>query len=304
MSKFVIYADEAWTHSSQPLNRYHNFFGGIFGEEKYIDRLNSDLQKIRRKHKCTNLEIKWSNLDERNADMYREMVCCLAGHIRSGRIRYRQMFKDRSFHYVGNAGGTELDIQFKQYYQFLKHAFGFQYLSKLPTGERHQVVLRLDTHSSQRHKDQLGKLICNLSNIIERYDISFTVTYINSVSNLCLQICDVLMGAAGYHGNQMNKRKVNGRTTITKKQKLKGEMCRFIYQILRDINNHDRQTKAFSWFESTGLDGNKENLLKHKLRIWKFIAYPYQKNKGWEKDHLDKHGLFIADDFDPEIHYR
>lgn len=304
MSKYIIYADEAWTHSSQPLNRYHNFFGGIFGEEKYIDRLNSDLQKIRFKYQCPQLEIKWSNLDEKNVEMYREMVACLASHIMSGRIRYRQMFKDRSYHYVGNAAGSELDIQFKQYYQFLKHAFGFKYLSDAPTGQKHQIVLRLDTHSSQRHKTELSKLISDLPNIIERYDISLTVTYINSASSLCLQICDVLMGAAGYHGNQMNKRKVNGRKKITKKQKLKGDMCKFVYHTLRTIHNQDRGAKAFSWFESTRFDDNPANMFKHKIRIWKFIAFPYKKNKGWENSHLDKHGLFVADDFDPEIHYR
>lgn len=304
MAKFVIYADEAWTHNSPPLNRYHNFFGGIFGEEKYLDRLDADLQKIRRKHTCPHMEIKWSNLDSQNAAMYREMVACLAAHIVSGRIRYRQMFKDRSYHYVGHVGGSELDIQFKQYYQFIKHAFGLKYLAAPPIGTRHQVVLRLDTHSSQRHKDELSKLVHDLPNIIDRHDISLTVTYINSANNLCLQICDVLMGAAGYHGNQMNKRKVNGRKNVTKKQKLKGDMCQFIYDTLRNIHNHDRGTKAFLWFESTGLDGDVANRFKHKLRIWKFIAFPYQKNKGWEKDHLDKQGLFVADSFEPEIHYR
>lgn len=303
MAKYIIYADEAWTHSSQPLNRYHNFFGGIFGEEKYLDRLTHDLQKIRAKHNCPNIEIKWSNLDQKNIDMYREMVECLATHIQSGRIRYRQMFKDRSFHYVGTAKGSELDIQFKQYYQFLKHAFGFKYLSIPPANTKHQIVLRLDTHSSQQHKNELSKLINDLPNIIERDDISLTVSYINSSSNLCLQVCDVLMGAAGYHGNQMKKRKVNGRKQITQKQKLKDEMCKFIYKILGDIHNQDRQKKAFQWFESTGTDGDVKNRLKHKLRIWKFIAFPYQKNKGWEKDHLDKQGLFIQDDFDPQIIY-
>ena len=300
MSKFIIYADEAWTHNSPPLNRYHNFFGGIFGEEKYIDKLTHDLLKIKSNHKCPNIELKWSNLDEKNVCMYKDLIECLSNHILSGRIRYRQMFKDRSYHYVGEKTGTELDIQFKQYYQFLKHSFGFKYINSAPVHQLHHIVLRLDTHSSQQHKDKLNSLIVALPGIIERHDIKFTVTYINSANNICLQVCDLLMGAAGYHGNKMHKRKVNGRKQITKKQKLKLEMCKFIYDVLRNINNIDRDAKAFNWFESTGKNGNPANQFKHRLRIWKFIAYPYIKNKGWEADHLDKQGLFVEDDFDTQ----
>lgn len=304
MSKFIIYADEAWTHESEPLNRYHNFFGGIIGEDRYIDRLTTELQKIRATYSCPRMEVKWSNLDQQNFEMYKALISCLASHITSGRIRYRQMFKDRSYHYVGDAGGSQLDIQFKQYYQFLKHSFGLKYISPAPQGTMHQIILRLDTHSSQRHKEALNNLVTELPGRLERHDLRFSVTYINSNANICLQVCDVLMGAAGYHGNMMSKRKVNGRKRITKKQKLKVEMCRFIYNTLRDIHNHDRGAKAFNWFESTGKDDDVRNRFKHKIRIWKFISYPYQKNKGWERDHLDKQGLFIADDFDPKINYR
>lgn len=304
MSKFIIYADEAWTHESQPLNRYHNFFGGIIGEEKYIDRLTTDLKRIKAAHSCPNMEIKWSNLDQRNQEMYRALITCLANHITAGRIRYRQMFKDRSYQYVGEVSGSSLDIQFKQYYQFLKHAFGFKYLYPAPRGSVHQIILRLDTHSSQQHKAELDNLVRSFPSILDRHDLQFSVTYINSADNICLQVCDVLMGAAGYHGNQMNKRKVNGRRTITKKQKLKGEMCKFIYNTLRDIHNRDRSSGAFNWFESTGRDKDERNIFKHKIRIWKFIAYPYQKNKGWERDHLDKSGLFVADNLVPPVVYR
>lgn len=304
MSKFIIYADEAWTHNSPPLSRYHNFFGGIFGEEKYIDKLSAELSKIKSNHNCPRIEIKWSNLDEKNFEMYKALIQCVSNHILSGRIRYRQMFKDRSYHYVGDRTGSDLDIQFKQYYQFLKHAFGFQYLNLAPSNQFHHIILRLDTHSSQQHKDKLNELIVSLPEIIDRYDIKFTVTYINSANNICLQVCDLLMGAAGYHGNQMSRRKVNGRRTITKKQKLKAEMCKFIYNILKNINNIDRGARAFNWFESTGINNDPANKFKHRLRIWKFIAYPYRKNKGWEKDNLDKQGLFVEDNFDEQIFYR
>lgn len=301
MSKYIIYADEAWTHNSQPLNRYHNFFGGIFGEEKYIDRLVSELQKIKKLHNKPNAEIKWSNLKNDNIILYKAIVDCLSNHILSGRIRYRQMFTDRSFHYVGDKTGSNLDIQFKQYYQFLKHSFGIQYLSALESGKKHEVVLRLDNHSSQNHKNALNELVQSLPNIINRHDVEFKVTYINSSKYICLQACDLIMGAAGYHGNKIHKRRENGKKRMTKTQKLRHEMAEYIYNSLRKINNISRGAKAFNWFETTGRDGDKLNILQHRLRIWKFIPHPYKKNKGWENDHLDKQGLFIKDDFEDRI---
>lgn len=302
MAKYIIYADEAWTHESPPLNRYHNFFGGIMGEEKYIDRLITHLERIKQRHNCPKIEIKWSNLDSRNIEMYKELVGCLAEHITAGHIKYRQMFKDRSYHYVGGTTGTALDIQFKQYYQFLKLAFGIKYLKVGSNRNPHQIILRLDTHSSQHHKNVLSDFLANLPRIFNRNDLDYKVSYINSANNICLQVCDVLMGAAGYHGNRISKRRVNGNIRRTSKQRLKDEMCKFIYDVLREIHNNDRRARAFNWFESTGINDDPSNHFLHKVRIWKFIACPYQKNKGWEKDHLSPEGLWIADDFDPTIY--
>ena len=105
------------------------------------------------------------------------------------------------------------------------------------------------------------------------------------------------MGAAGYYGNQVYKRRINGARKITEKQKLKRDFCKFTYEVLKRISALDRGTKAFNWFETTGIGSDFANYLKHKLRIWKFVSFPYYKNKGWEKDHLNNQGLFVKDDF-------
>src|SRR5690348_13096914 len=39
--------------------------------------------------------------------------------------------------------------------QFLKHAFGLRYLPPAPAGQAHRILIRLDDHSSQRHKSDL-----------------------------------------------------------------------------------------------------------------------------------------------------
>lgn len=300
MAKYQLFADEAWTHNSEPLGRYHYFFGGIFGLENDLDRLDVALRKIIQKY-GVKTEIKWSKVSPNYMDCYKEMIDCVVGFILNHNVKYRQMFKDRSYHYENIDNLSELDIQFKLYYQFLKHAFGFQYLPILPNAEKHEILLRLDGHSSQKHKDELNKFIVYLPRLLGRSDVEIKVTYIDSSKFLRLQVCDLLMGAAGYKGNKIDKRRPNGQKGMTKNQKLKLELANYIYNKLRYIDNIDRGSKAFSWFETTGIDGDKKNYFIHKMRIWKFIPKSYRKNKGWENDNLTKEGYFVRDNFDDEI---
>lgn len=295
VTKYQIFADEAWTHQHPP-NRYHTFFGGIFGKESATDRLSSELLKIRSASKFKNQEVKWSTLSPANFDFYKSLVDCIFLHISKGDIKYRQMFLDRAYQYDGPKDSSELDVQYKLYYQFIKHTFGIQYLS----GHDIEILIRLDGHSSQKHKDNLQKFVEeDIPNKISRNDISLNVTYIDSRKHINLQVCDVLMGSAGYYGNKYFLRREAKQRGMTEKQKIKFELAKYIYNKLRSIDANDRGSKAFNWFESTGIDGDLQNNLNHKMRIWKFIPKTYVINAGWHNDNLDKQGRFITDDIRP-----
>ena len=211
------------------------------------------------------------------------------------------MFKDRSYHYDNRDNLSELDMQFRLYYQFIKNSFGFKYLPRLVGNEKHEILLRLDGHSSQKHKDSLNTFVTNLPTYLQRPDIELKITYVDSKDFLRLQICDLLMGAAGYRGNRICDRRPNGRRGMTAKQKMKLELAKYIYETLKEINHLDRGSNGFNWFESTGFNQNKRNMYHHKLRIWKFIPSEYRKNKGWEKDNLTREGYFVRDIFEDEL---
>ena len=302
MPKYQIFADEAWTHNSEPLARYHFFFGGIFGLESDLDKLDQDLKKILVKHKFNpRVEIKWAKVRESDIPCFKELIDCLKTHILADKIKYRQMFKDRSYHYDNRDNLSELDMQFRLYYQFTKNSFGFKYLPRLVGNEKHEILLRLDGHSSQKHKDSLNTFVTNLPTYLQRPDIELKITYVDSKDFLRLQICDLLMGAAGYRGNRICDRRPNGRRGMTAKQKMKLELAKYIYETLKEINHLDRGSNGFNWFESTGFNQNKSNMYHHKLRIWKFIPSEYRKNKGWEKDNLTREGYFVRDIFEDEL---
>lgn len=296
---YELYADEAWTHSSPPLRRYWCFYGGVFGPEETLDRLDTALLHVIRRFGLRG-EVKWSRLNEQNIDCYIALIDTFFEVLRNEDIHYRQMFLDRSNVWLPEHGSepvSELEAQFKLYYQFLKHAFGLRYLPVNDVDGRIQVNLHLDNHSNQDLKSRLTRFVADLPRLLERDDIKISVSFINSSKSRRLQICDLLMGAAGSHGNQMQKQRPGGRRGMSAKQRLRDRVCLHIYNHLRRLDADTRNTRAFNWFETTGHDGNNANRLHHKARIWKFKPTRSRKDFGWENSDLDAQGNYVRPRF-------
>lgn len=299
MAIYEIWADEAWTHGGQ-LSRYWCFFGGVMGPQDALERLDSELAKVKASFGLQG-EVKWEHVRGRNLNAYRAFVDVLFTLLPTTDLRYRQVFLDRTLVKVDIQGNrvdlSDLDLQYKIYYQFLKHAFGVKHLPAAPPGSRHRVLIRLDDHSSQRHKAELESFVRNLASMFHRPDLEFDVAFRNSKKSNRLQICDLLIGAAGSHGNKMHDRRKPGQRGMSDKQKWRLEMAKYIYNRLRAFDAAERGSRAFNWFESTGWNGRPDAMLSQKLRIWKFRPSPFHVDKGWQNDHLDRQGRYQG----PEI---
>lgn len=291
---YEIYADEGWTHCGQPLNRYWCFFGGILGPEATLERLNTELKKIKADHSVKS-EIKWTAVGANNITCCQAMVDCLFRHIRTYGIKYRQLFLDRALVHVipeGTAIDSDLTVQFKICYQFLKHAFGLRYMPR-GTGKT-TVRIRLDDHSSKQHKNDLVAFGEKLPGILNRPDLEISVSFLNSGKHERLQICDIMMGSAGFYGNKNHEHRKVGQRGMTDKQKLKRSLALHVYNQLKNLDSGERGSKNFNWFESTGLQGNKNNMFNYMARIWKFHPSEFRRDRGWENSNLDKHGGYVG----------
>jgi hypothetical protein len=250
-------------------------------------------------------EVKWSSVTGLNLSTYKLLVDTFFHLIRNSNLIYRQIFLDRAFVHVSTpseAKRSDLDVQFLICYQFLKHHFGLRYLPATDPLKDHHVSVRLDNHSSQRHKDELVAHMNKLSSRLNQPRLFTTVQFVNSERFLRLQLCDLLMGAAGSHGNKWHLRREGSRRGMKPKQKCRHEMALYIYEHFRRLDAAERGSKAFNWFESTGTDGDQENYLKHKLRIWKFKPKRYQLDEGWQNKNLDSQGLYLGPKIDAKIH--
>jgi hypothetical protein len=296
-----IFADEAWTHCSAPLRRYWCFYGGIFGPESDLYRLDRKLRAVQAGRKTIG-EIKWSSLTPANLNVYTAFADCLFDEIASGSIKYRQMFCDRSLVRVAPYGEppvSDLDVQFKLCYQFIKHSFGIEYLDR---GSEHEVRVHLDGHSSQKHKKRLALFSRDIPKILNHDRLKLSVSYHQSDKASRIQACDLIIGAAGSKGNRMDQLREPGQRGMTAKQKARADLSQHIYDRLRAIDAADRGSAVFHWFESTGKDGDRTNLLNHKVRIWKFKPKMYRVDEGWQNKNLDKFGQYRGPEINPTVH--
>ena len=294
--RYEIAADEAWTHTGLPLNRYWCFFGGIFGPEADCGRLETALRDVLSRHKVKG-EVKWSAVTGHNLAAYKELVDVFCDQIAKHNLTYRQLFLDRSYVHVPSPGDpprSNLDLQFLICYQFLKYSFGLKFLSEEDPARDFHVTIRLDTHSSQPHKEELTKHVESLPKYLRTPRLTTSVQFVNSKRFLRLQLCDLMMGAAGSYGNRMHERREPGKRGMTPKQKWRLEIAKHIYWHLRSLDAAERGSKAFNWFESTGTLSDARNRLAHKIRIWKFIPRNSVRDKWWLNKQLDSQGRYVG----------
>ncbi len=283
MKKYIIYADEAWTHDFP--KRYHNFFGGFLAEETVFLLLEKEIRNILKSYNYR-WEIKWSKISIRNKDLYHAILSCIFLFLESNPIVYRQMFRDKRDVYLGDE--SSIEGQFKLFYQFIKYSFGLEFVEN-----NSSIQIIIDEHSSVSHKLKMQQFCKELPIYLNRIDLTIEIKFVNSRASRSLQCCDLLMGSAGYYGNKMYKDRQAGQSRISKIQKTRKELSKFVYDELRRIDAIFRGSKAFNWFETTSTHGNKSNRFCYKIAIWKFVPNNSVKDKRWENDGLSKNGETI-----------
>ena len=291
MVDFHIYADEAWTHSSNPMGRYWCFFGGIFGSQADLDRLNKKYILIRNRHGFDK-EIKWSSLGEGTVELYKKIMDVFFDFLMSSEntLVYRQFFTDRAYIHKDSFDNKidrhSVEVQFKLYYQFLKHMFPVEKLPGKPI-----VKVHLDNHTAQKYKEQLKNFL-----VQQWRDIDVKIDYVKSSKINHIQAVDLIIGMSGFRGNKILY-KTSGSSS---KRKLKQNFSKYVYDKMREVDSHHRKSKAFNLFGSTSDYQYKNNPFSQKIKIWKFQPRECYRDKGWENDHLSVRGEYQGED----LYYR
>lgn len=262
--EYILYCDE----SSQSGQKYSDFFGGcIISSQDLLEVTNALDSKKEQLHFYG--EVKWTKVTENYLCKYMELITLFFSFVKSGKVKVRIMFRSNTDEPSDNKANSADDKYFRLYYQFIKHAFGFRYL----TGKK-PVHLRiyLDRLPNSKVKcTEFKKFLmdmpltsdfCESPVEIRRGDIA----EIRSHDHVLLQCLDIVLGAMFFRLNMLHKQIPEGQRRRGKRTVAKEKLYKHIYRQIDDI------LPRFNIGESTGARGETYPAFywEHPYRHWRF----------------------------------
>ena len=265
MESFILYCDE----SAKKGKYFSNFYGGALIKARDREEINNMLIN---KCECLNFfsELKWTKVTENYLEKYIEFIDLYFNLISASKIKIRIMFT-QNVHKASNLNDYhEENRYFLLYYQFIKHAFGLQYIEPKEKYGFHLSAL-LD---ELPEKDDRCKEFKEYLNSLEKYppfrrrgwQISENdVADVNSKNHIILQGLDIILGGMQFRLNDKHKEKIPGTSNRGKRTIAKEKLYKYINKRIRSIYPN------FNIGISTGRPNGHTDRWHHPYRHWLFI---------------------------------
>lgn len=262
MNNYVIYCDESTKRGPY----FSNFYGGALIKSTYLDSIISDLEAKKQSLGLLG-EIKWSKVSAQYLEKYCAIIDTFFNYIKQNKVKIRIMFTHNYIPPVGLTSEQKQNEYFLLYYQFFKHAFGFQHC---PSTER-PLSLRIyfDRLPVTKNKEEFKRYIYGIQNMAEFRDClkikRENIAEIDSHKHVILQCMDIILGSMQFRLNNFHKTIEPGQTRRGKKTRAKEKLYKLINHNIQDIFPH------FNIGMSTGLHGNLNNRWNYPYSHWKFV---------------------------------
>lgn len=215
--KYILYCDE----SSKDGKHFGNFYGGALVQENKLQSIEIALN-AKKQELNLNGEIKWTKVTDNYLLKYIELTDLFFEYIRSGDVKIRIMFTQAMRVPVGLTKNQKENEFSLLYYQFFKHAFGFQYAG-------HPMSIRVMFDTLPDKKEVNAKFKSYISKIdtlpdFKNAGISIPLNQIAEVlshDHVVLQCMDVILGSMYFRLNDLHKEipegsKRRGKRTVAK----------------------------------------------------------------------------------------
>lgn len=233
--EYIIFCDE----SEQDGKFYSNFFGGLIVGASHYARVTRTLEAA--KH-ALNLfgEIKWEKVTERYLSKYEEVVKAFFQEITAGHVKVRIMFSHNARKPRKLTAEQKEQKYYLLYYQFIKHAFGLQFLTHLERDARIRLYFDRfpDTGEKvERFKGFLYALQQNPKFRAARIKIAREdITEVHSHDHVLLQCLDIVLGSIVFRLNDKHKEKLPGRKVRGKRTRAKESLYKSILGEIRQLH--------------------------------------------------------------------
>ncbi|WP_335622023.1 DUF3800 domain-containing protein [Legionella israelensis] len=209
--------------------------------------------------------MKWDKVSGKTFLQYSKFIEYFFGLINDDIVKIRIMFSQN------NKVACNLTKEHKEkgylflYYQFLKHAFGLQYLASENKYSMHYYLDLLPQKEDDCNKFKY--FVSNLDKFIpDQYNLVCSAEQIHEVDSkksIIIQSVDIVLGAI--------QAKLNDKFANKNKNKKRPEKTRLKENLYKRINSHIREIYPnFNIGASTSYQNDISNRFRHPYRHWNF----------------------------------
>jgi len=263
--EYIIFCDE----SEQNGKYYSSFYGGLIIGASQYENVTRRLNAIKLEMNLFG-EIKWEKVTERYLSKYQEVVKAFFQEVASGHVKVRIMFSHNAHRPRGVTDEQKELRYYLLYYQFIKHAFGLQFVESADQITRVRLYFDKfpDTGEKvEQFKGFLHGLQKNPQFRTARVAIaSEDITEVRSHDHVLLQCLDIVLGAMAFRLNDKHKQKLPGKRIRGKRTRAKETLYKAILQEIRKMHRN------FNIGITTSTGGNLRGRWEKSYLHWVFHA--------------------------------
>lgn len=199
---------------------------------------------------------------------YRKLMTAFFKEIASDRLKVRVMFTQNAHRPVGIPEDTRRESYFKLYYQFIKHAFGWEHRSDSRFKARLRVYFDQFPHTG--HQVRIFRqfiLGLNSSPVFRAANLTIReddLAEVRSHDHVLLQCLDIVLGSMAFRLNDKHKAREPGQRVRGKKTRAKEQLYKSIFKEIEAIS------PRFKIGISTGTRGDPARRWHDAYRHWRF----------------------------------
>jgi hypothetical protein len=261
--EYIIFCDE----SEKEGKYYSNFYGGLLVGASQYERITRRLNAIKQELNLFG-EVKWEKVTERYLPKYEILMRHFFEEVAGGNVKVRIMFRQNAYK-PRWLTPEQIEMQyFLLYYQFIKHAFGLEFISPNEDGTKLRLYFDQFPESRENVERFKGYLLAlqkskkfKTTNVILKKE---DVTEIRSHDHILLQCLDVVLGGMAFRLNDKHKEKPLGKTRRGKRTRAKEALYKTILGEIKKMH------PTFNIGVTTSISGNLRGRWENPYLHWCF----------------------------------
>ncbi|MDY7107039.1 MAG: DUF3800 domain-containing protein [Planctomycetota bacterium] len=280
--EYILFCDE----SEKGGPHFCNFYGGVLIGASAYEPVTRRLDRVKAEQNLR-AEVKWQKVTDRYLPKYQALMTAFFTELRDGHAKVRVMFRQAALEPTGLTHEQIGSSYYRLYYQFIKHAFGLQFIPRQQGGT--WLRLYFDQFPDTGEQVQQFKGFIKALERTQGFrsaDIRMRaedITEVRSHDHVLMQCLDVVLGAMQFRLNDKHRLKPPGkprraRRTIAKEK---------LYETIRALICELRGQPHFNIGITSGHEHGRASRWLDAYRHWSFKPsdhdYQEEKTKAWKR---------------------